>query len=128
MRPLGLTRSQWSVLSALSRSHNDGMMQVDLARLLEVGKVTVGGLIDRLEETGHVVRKGDKADRRAKRIFVTEQGWQVIGKMIQVARKINERVLAGVPGEDLEATERTLIKVKENIKQALHERESKSKP
>src|SRR5215210_165820 len=52
MKPLGITRSQWWALSALSR-RNDGMMQVDLAKLLEVGKVTVGGLIDRLEATGH---------------------------------------------------------------------------
>jgi hypothetical protein len=32
------------VLSALSRGGEDGMMQVDLARLLDFGKVTVGGL------------------------------------------------------------------------------------
>jgi len=32
------------------------MMQVELARLLDVGKVTLGGLIDRLEEHGFVIR------------------------------------------------------------------------
>jgi DNA-binding MarR family transcriptional regulator len=123
MKPLGLTRSQWSLLSALSRSQNDGMMQVDLARLLEVGKVTVGGLIDRLEETGHIVRRGDVSDRRAKRIYVTEQGWEVIGKMIQVARKLNAQILEGIPAEDLEKTELSLMKVKENIKRALQARD-----
>src|SRR5271170_7842927 len=85
MRPLGITRSQWSVLSALSRGGNDGMMQVDLARLLEVGKVTVGGLVDRLETTGHVERRADAADRRVKRVFITEQGFGLLGEMIAMA-------------------------------------------
>src|SRR3546814_1021835 len=52
MKPLGITRSQWSVLAWLSRGGNEGVMQVDLARQLDVGKVTIGGLIDRLEASG----------------------------------------------------------------------------
>ncbi|MGJ3626948.1 hypothetical protein AB5I41_08660 [Sphingomonas sp. MMS24-JH45] len=43
MKPLGVTRSQWSVLAFLSRDGNDGATQVDLARDMDVGKVTVGG-------------------------------------------------------------------------------------
>lgn len=122
MKPLGITRSQWSVLSALSRAGNDGMMQVDLARLLEVGKVTVGGLVDRLEATGHVKRRGDENDRRAKRVFITPQGFKLIGVMISAAEKINNRILEGVSPEDLETTERVLLQVKANIKEATRAR------
>lgn len=43
MKPLGITRSQWWVLSQLSRHTRTGMLQTDLARDLDVGKVTVGG-------------------------------------------------------------------------------------
>src|SRR3546814_15522809 len=42
MKPLGITRSQWSVLAWLSRGGNEGVMKVDLARQLDVGKVTIG--------------------------------------------------------------------------------------
>jgi DNA-binding MarR family transcriptional regulator len=121
MRPHGITRSQWSVLSALSRSGNDGMMQVDLARLLELGKVTIGGLVDRLEATGHVERRPDKVDRRAKRVFVTELGFKTIARMIEVAAGLNARILEGVTKEELIITERTLMLVKGNIKDALVE-------
>jgi DNA-binding MarR family transcriptional regulator len=69
MRPLGVTRSQWWVLDSLSR--HAGMMQTELAEMLDVGKVTLGGLIDRLEAGGWVVRRADKDDRRVKRIFLT---------------------------------------------------------
>ena len=122
MKPLGITRAQWSLLGALSRGGNDGMMQVDLARLLEVGKVTVGGLVDRLEVSGHVVRRPDPDDRRAKRVYVTDQGWTMIRDMMAVAEQMNKKVLVGVSDGDLATVERVLMVVKNNIREALKER------
>jgi DNA-binding MarR family transcriptional regulator len=116
MRPYGITRSQWSVLSTLSRGGNDGMMQVDLARLMEVGKVTVGGLVDRLEASGHVERRADATDRRAKRVFITEQGFRVIRLMIAVSTKVNRRVLKGLTPAEIATVEKALIQVKHNLK------------
>lgn len=120
MRPLGITRSQWSVMSALSRAGDQGLTQVDLARLLEVGKVTVGGLIDRLEATGHVKRGADPGgDRRVKRVLITDQGYRMLDQMIHVAEELNNRILEGVTSEELEVTEHVLMRVKENIRGAL---------
>lgn len=116
MRPYGITRSQWSVLSALSRSGNDGMMQVDLARLMEVGKVTVGGLVDRLEASGHVERRPDPMDRRAKRVYITEQGYKVIHIMVEVASKINDRILKDSTPQEVAICEHVLGQVKKNLK------------
>src|SRR5258708_530240 len=79
MRPLGVTRSQWWVLAHASR--HDGLMQTELAELLDVGKVTLGGLIDRLEAGGWVVRRPDKVDRRVKRIFLTSRTDQLFKQM-----------------------------------------------
>src|SRR3546814_1473457 len=64
MKPLGITRAQWLLLSALARSGNDGMMQDDLARLLEAGKVTIGGLLAHLESSGHVERRPEPEERQ----------------------------------------------------------------
>lgn len=120
MRPLGITRSQWSVMSALSRADDDGLMQVDLARLLDVGKVTVGGLVDRLEATGHVERRPDPSgDRRVKRVFITEQGHEILERMIEVSEHLNKLILDGINAADLAVTEDVLMRVKENIKQAI---------
>ena len=121
MRPLGVTRSQWSVLSALSRGDGEGMMQADLARLLEVGKVTVGGLVDRLEATGHVERRADAVDRRAKRVFITEQGYEMISVMISMAAKYNQRALRGISAEHQRIAEDVLLKAKGNLKEMLRE-------
>jgi DNA-binding MarR family transcriptional regulator len=121
MRPLGVTRSQWTVLMTLSRGGNDGMMQVDLARLLEVGKVTVGGLVDRLEATGHVERRPDPTDRRVKRVYITEQGFEVIEQMITISAKINDRILRNISPEHKRITEDVLYAVKQNLKEVLTE-------
>src|SRR4030088_3041768 len=48
LRPMGVTRSQWWVLANLSRHNGDGMMQTELSKVMDVGKGTLGGLIDRL--------------------------------------------------------------------------------
>ena len=57
MKPLGITRSQWWVLAQLSRSLGTegaeaGMAQTKLARILDMGKAPMTGLIDRLEASG----------------------------------------------------------------------------
>jgi MarR family transcriptional regulator, transcriptional regulator for hemolysin len=121
MRPYDITRSQWSVLSALSRGGNNGMTQVDLARLMEVGKVTVGGLIDRLEASGHVERRADPADRRAKRVYITEQGYDVITLMIKVSSDVNKRVLSDSTPEEVAICEQVLSRAKKQLKEILAE-------
>lgn len=123
MKPLGITRSQWWVLSQLSRHARDGMPQTDLARDLDVGKVTVGGLIDRLEAAGHVVRQPDAVDRRAKRIVVTEDGRRVLKQMVAVGQSLNQIILAGLSPEGIEVTERALSVMKDNIRQGTADRD-----
>lgn len=120
MRPYGITRSQWSVLSALSRSGKGGMTQVDLSRLLEVGKVTVGGLLERLEVTGHIERRADSSDGRARRVFITDQGYETISLMIAVASKANKSIMKGLTAEEARIAEKVLFKVKLNLKD-IHE-------
>ena len=128
MRPYGITRSQWSVLSALSRSGNSGMTQVDLARLLEIQKVTVGGLLERLEATGHIERRADASDGRARRVFITEQGFDTIGLMITVASKANKRIMKGLTAEEARIAEKVLFKIKMNLKDIHEESVLSGKP
>ena len=128
MKPLGITRSQWWVLSQLSRHARSGMLQTELARDLDVGKVTVGGLIDRLEAAGYVVRRPEEHDRRAKRIMITERGHEILEKMVAVGRKLNGVILAGLTPETVAAAERALETMKENIRGAVAEKDEVDLP
>lgn len=128
MKPLGITRSQWWVLSQLSRHARSGMLQTELARDLDVGKVTVGGLIDRLEAAGYVVRQPEKADRRAKRVMITERGHEVLQDMVVVGHRLNGIILAGLAPEAVAEAERALETMKENIRGAIAEKDDEELP
>ncbi len=73
LKPLGITRSQWWVLTNLSRNSSHEMMQTELANVLDIGKVALGGLLDRLEASGYIERRADPVDRRTKRIVMTRR-------------------------------------------------------
>ena len=119
MKPLGITRSQWSVLAALSRRPDEGVMQVDLAREMDVGKVTIGGLIQRLEKIGYVRREADTHDLRVRRVFITPKCFETIHQMEELGADHNARTLAGVSKADLKIAEEVLAKVKANIRTEL---------
>ncbi len=113
LKPLNVTRSQWWVLAYLSRE--DGMTQSQLAVELDLGKVAVGGLIDRLEKGGLVRREADAADRRVNRVFLEPKSKQLVAKMRKVSHQMNETILAGLADRNLESTALTLDAMKRNL-------------
>jgi DNA-binding MarR family transcriptional regulator len=113
LKPLNVTRSQWWVLAYLSRE--DGMTQSQLAIELDLGKVAVGGLIDRLQKSGLVRREADASDRRVNRVFLEPKSRQLINRMRKVSHKMNTRILAGLADKDLETAALTLDTMKRNI-------------
>jgi len=113
LRPLNVTRSQWWVLAYLSRE--DGMTQSQLAVELDLGKVAVGGLIDRLEKTGLLRREADASDRRVNRVFLEPKSKQLIARMRKVSHKLNTQILVGLADKELESTALTLDAMKRNI-------------
>jgi DNA-binding MarR family transcriptional regulator len=113
LKPLGVTRSQWWVLAFLSRS--DGMSQVALADELDLGKVALGQLVDRLEKTGFVTRRADGDDRRVKRIFLTKRSHALIARIRQSVSVTEKEILEKIDEADLKATVRALRGMKENL-------------
>ena len=113
LKPLNVTRSQWWVLAYLSRE--DGMTQSQLAEELDLGKVAVGGLIDRLEKSGLLRREADASDRRVNRVFLEPKSKQLIAKMRKVSHRMNTQILDGLPDDRLESTAVTLGSMKRNL-------------
>jgi DNA-binding MarR family transcriptional regulator len=113
VRSLGLTRSQWWVLTHLFR--NNGTTQSDLAETLEIEKATLGRLLDRLEANGWVRRESDSSDRRAKRVVLTQEVEPAIKAMRAVAAEVRRDALAGLSAEDQERFVDTLLAIKANL-------------
>lgn len=119
VKELGITRAQWSALAALSRHELEGTIQSDLARELEVGKVTIGGLIDRLETSGIVERRADAQDRRIRRVFVTQKGYDVIEQMQSIGQDITALIMNNIPIDQIHLAEEVLHEMKVNLRNAL---------
>jgi len=119
LKPLNVTRSQWWVLAYLSRE--DGMTQSQLAEELDLGKVAVGGLIDRLEKGGLVRREADASDRRVNRVFLQPKSKQLVARMRRVSHRMNATILSGLADSSLESTAVTLDAMKRNLLAYLQE-------
>jgi DNA-binding MarR family transcriptional regulator len=113
LAPLGITRSQWWVLAFISRK--DGLPQTQLANELDVGKVAVGALIDRLESSGFVIRQADPVDRRVKRVYVTKQARGFLEKLRKETDKFNARIVNGIDRKQLENASDALLAMKHNL-------------
>jgi MarR family transcriptional regulator, transcriptional regulator for hemolysin len=113
LAPLGITRSQWWVLAFISRK--DGLPQTRLANELDVGKVAVGALIDRLETSGFVIRQADPVDRRVKRVYVTKQARGFLEKLRKETDKFNAKIAEGIDRKQLEVASEALLAMKNNL-------------
>jgi DNA-binding MarR family transcriptional regulator len=91
------------------------MPQVALADELDVGKVALGGLVDRLEAGGLVERRGDPVDRRVKRIHLTKAGSKLVRDIRASVTDVEKDIVDGVEVSDLHATVRALRMMKSNL-------------
>ena len=111
--PLGLTQAQWRALVHLSR--NEGLNQVSLADLLDVQPITVARLIDKLVAAGLAERRPDPKDRRAQRLFLTEQAAPLLEQIWDVAEEIYGTVLGGFARSEVEALAGFLERLRGNV-------------
>lgn len=113
VRDLNLTRSQWWVLVFLIRY--DGHNQTELADVLDIGKVALGGLLDRLEAKGWVERRPDATDRRAKRVYLTEQVKPLIREMQERGKEVHRQLTSGMARDDQDRLVALLQDAKANL-------------
>lgn len=113
LKPRGITRSQWWVLAFLSR--RDGMTQTALAADLDLTKVAIGGLLDRMEAGGFVERRSDPNDGRARRVFLTREGVKFVVAIRESVEQVELGILSRIPGERLDQAAETLLLLKETL-------------
>jgi DNA-binding MarR family transcriptional regulator len=113
LKPQGITRSQWWVLAFLSR--RDGMKQTALADDLDLTRVAIGGLLDRMEAGGFVERRADASDGRARRVFLTRAGAKLVSAIRKSVEKVELEILAKISEEDLNHAAATLVALKESL-------------
>lgn len=97
-RLLGMTRPQWQVISILSA--HEGINQGGLAEILEVEPITLGRMIDRLQEAALVERHPDPADRRAWRLHLTVKAQELLEQLRPLANDTMDAAQEGLSQAD----------------------------
>jgi DNA-binding MarR family transcriptional regulator len=117
LKPLGITRAQWWVLAFLSR--RDGMTQTALAAELDLTKVAIGGLLDRMEAAGFVERRSDQYDGRVRRVYLARAGAKMVNAIRENVETVELEILGRIPEEALAQASETLRVLKETLLEML---------
>lgn len=112
-RSIGVTRPQWQVLSLLKR--NEGINQGGLADILEVEPITLGRMIDRLQDAELVERRANPADRRAWRLFLKPKAEALIEQLRPFALETFELALDGIDQVERDRLKATLARIGANL-------------
>jgi MarR family transcriptional regulator for hemolysin len=114
LQPFGLTEATWLPLIYVARA-TAPMRQKDLAAALALDGSSVVRLLDALAASGHIERREEGADRRAKTITLTTRGWSIIEQVEAVSREVRNATLLGLTEDDLAQATRVLEIVCQNL-------------
>ncbi|MFJ7930439.1 MarR family winged helix-turn-helix transcriptional regulator [Peribacillus sp. NPDC096448] len=109
-----LYHSQWSIVYYLSQFGCSTL--VEISTYLDVEKPTVTRTVNRLEEL-ELIEQVPGKDKRERRIQLTESGLRTYHEAKKVVEEFELQLMSGLAEEDREATLRTLIFLKEKLKQ-----------
>lgn len=112
LKPHGLTRCHWRAVLYIWRT--PGISQTELSEILDLSRMGVTGLIDRMENKGLVSRQDDAQDRRVKRVFLTESTTELIPIITKLGSETIDDFFAGIDESDVDVLINLLLKVKQN--------------
>jgi len=113
LEPYGIGDAQFPFLMLLL--HEDGISQEYLATALKCDRATSARSIARLENAGYVRRVVDPNDRRAYKVFLTEQGHDMGQIVWSFSRDLNDILLEGFTDEEKLAFRNMIKKAGLNI-------------
>ena len=98
LRPYGLTNMQHLVLEGLW--YKPGMTATELSKLLILDKATLSGVLDRMTDTGWIVKEPDPEDRRIQRIYPSAQANRRKPTLIEERQESNKELLDNFSPEE----------------------------
>lgn len=95
-----LTPRQYAVLVTVSQ--NEGVSQTQLVEKTGVDRSTLADIVRRMLKKGLLQRRRTKDDARAYAVKLTEEGWRVLRAADPLARRVDDKILAALPGQQRE--------------------------
>lgn len=95
-----LTPRQYAVLVAVSQ--NEGLSQTHLVEKTGVDRSTLADIVRRMLKKGLLQRRRTKDDARAYAVKLTEEGWRILRAADPLAKRVDDKILAALPGQQRE--------------------------
>ena len=108
-----LTIGSWRVLAATATQ--EGVRQVDLARLTSIEVSTVSRLVTRLVQLGLVARSRSAKNNREVTVQLTRKGRALFAQLVPIAFALQNVATRGVTKSELAAAKRVLSRMHENL-------------
>lgn len=113
LKPWGITAEQATILQVIYEE--GGLSQRQLADKSLKDAPNTTRLVDKLEESGLLVRKSDPSDRRSYKIYATDKGRELIERINPVMNQGKELLSEGFSTEEYEGIVETLEHLYTNL-------------
>ena len=102
LKYLGVSQAGWLTIAVAAKAR-EPLSQSELADKLAVEGATMVAMVDRLVKAGLVKREPSTADRRNKRVVVTEAGYRLFEAVSKEADAVRKELLSQLDPKKLEA-------------------------
>lgn len=118
--PAELTMQQFRVLGFVVK--DPGMTGHELGECLGVSAPTASGLVDRLVEKGLLERVDDAADRRIRRLHITDSGMALTRQLDSLLQRAMVEVIKNMTVEDLQIMRASALAMLSAMERTLQDR------
>lgn len=94
MATVRVTHVQWWALMHIYEQ--EGLTQTELAEVMQMGRASVGKLIERLEAKRWIERRADENDSRVRRVFLRHEAVPIFAHMTDQGKAVFKTFLAGI--------------------------------
>lgn len=91
----GVTHVQWWAMMHIFE--NEGLTQTELAEIMQMGRASLGKLVERLEAKSWIERRPDATDSRMRRVFLRPEAVPLFKHMTDEGKALFRDFLAGIP-------------------------------
>lgn len=104
-----LTIAEWRVMAVLGRF--PGLTAAEVTERTAMDKVQVSRAVSRLKETQRIEQRAVEGDRRARHLFLTDQGHEVYAEIVPLALDYERQFTAGLKAAERAQLDRLLDKL-----------------
>lgn len=107
----GLSVTEWRVIAILGRY--PGISATEVTEKSAMDKVAISRAVRRLIDAGRIRRQANDNDRRAKHLFLSDQGQTVYDAIVPAALAYEQRLLEALSDKEKKQLDRLLTRLTE---------------